>query len=365
MINRVIITMGDPAGIGPEIVVKFFEELYKLEEKNLFIAVCGSKSVLQHYIDKTNSLVEIVEIEDNDKIKDLIARNGIMHLINVDCEIDDIEIGKVSMNAGNLSMKYLEKALRCVKNGFFDGVVTAPISKDAINLAGYKYDGHTGWFAEKTHTTDFGMVLKGNKITVVLNTTHVSMQDAVKAVKRESIVKKIVLAQRAKEELGIEGKIAVAGLNPHNGEEGLFGDEESREILPAVEEARAMGIEVDGPIVPDTLFVKMLKDDYNIAVVMYHDQGLIPMKMESFGNGVNITVGLPIVRTSVDHGTAFDIAGKGIAECGSLKEAVRTANVIINRRFKRENGEIKIRPLKKADDIKVDDEKIEIDLSEE
>ena len=312
-----------------------------------------------------NALVEIVEIEDNNKIKDLIVKNGVMHLINEECIFDDIEIGKVSKEAGKMSMLYLEKALRVVKNGYFDAIVTAPISKDAINLAGYKYDGHTGWFAEKTNTTDYGMVLKGKKITVVLNTTHVSMQDAVKSVKKDSIVKKILLAQRAKEELGIDGKIAVAGLNPHNGEEGLFGDEEAREIAPAVAEARAMGIDVEGPIVPDTLFVKMLRDDYNIAVVMYHDQGLIPMKMESFGAGVNITVGLPIVRTSVDHGTAFNIAGKGIADYGSLKEAVKTANVIINRRFKRENGVIKIKPLKKADDIEVEDEKIDIDLSEE
>lgn len=350
MINRLIITMGDPAGVGPEIVVKFFEELYKLEGKNLFIAVCGSKSVLQYYIDKIKSQVEIVEIEDENNIKNLVLKNGIMYLINEECELKDIEIGKVKAESGKLSMKYLEKSLRLVNNGFFDGIVTAPISKDAINLAGYKYDGHTGWFAEKTHTKDFGMVLKGNKITVVLNSTHVSMKDAIEAVKKDTIVKKIILAQKAKEELGIEGKIAVAGLNPHNGEEGLFGDEEAREIVPAIEEAKAMGIEVEGPIVPDTLFVKMLKDDYNIAVVMYHDQGLIPMKMESFGAGVNITVGLPIVRTSVDHGTAFDIAGKGIAECGSLKEAVKTANVIINKRFNRENGVVRIEPVEESTD---------------
>ena len=345
MINRLIITMGDPAGIGPEIIVKFFEELYKLEGKNLFIAVCGSKSILQYYIDKIKSQVEIVEIEDENSIKNLVLKNGIMYLINEECELKDIEIGKVKAESGKLSMKYLEKSLRLVNNGVFDGIVTAPISKDAINLAGYKYDGHTGWFAEKTHTKDFGMVLKGNKVTVVLNSTHVSMRDAVEAVKKDTIVKKIVLAQRAKEELGIKGKIAVAGLNPHNGEEGLFGKEEITDIAPAVEEARTMGIEVDGPIVPDTLFHRMMKDEYNIAVVMYHDQGLIPMKMESFGAGVNITVGLPIVRTSVDHGTAFDIAGKGVAECGSLKEAIKTANIIINKRFNRENGVLRIEPI--------------------
>ena len=144
MINRLIITMGDPAGIGPEIIVKFFEELYKLEGKNLFIAVCGSKSVLQYYIDKIKSQVEIVEIEDENNIKNLVLKNGIMYLINEECELKDIEIGKVKAESGKLSMKYLEKSLRLVNNGFFDGIVTAPISKDAINLAGYKYDGHTG-----------------------------------------------------------------------------------------------------------------------------------------------------------------------------------------------------------------------------
>ena len=346
MINRVIITMGDPAGIGAEIAVKFFDNYYKLEERGIFAVLCGSKSIIEKEIEKNRASLDIVEIDDESKIKDMVMKNGILYLINIESEFD-IKTGVVSKEAGALSMKYLERALRVVKNGTFDAIVTCPISKDAINLAGYKYDGHTGYFAEKCKCSDYSMVLKGNKITVVLNTTHVSMKQAIEEVKKENILKKIILAQKAKEELGIEGKIAVAGLNPHNGESGLFGDEEEKEIEPAVRAAKVMGIDVEGPIVPDTLFVRMLKDEYNIAVVMYHDQGLIPMKMESFGSGVNVTIGLPIIRTSVDHGTAFGIAGKGVADYISLKEAVLTANKMINKKFQRNIGEIRIEEIKK------------------
>lgn len=346
MMNRIIITMGDPAGIGAEIAVKFFDEFYKIEERGIVAVLCGSRSIIEKEIIRLKASLEIEEIEDESKIKNLVMKNGVLYLINIESEFE-IEIGKVSKEAGLMSMKYLERAVRLVRNGTFDAVATCPISKDAINLAGYRYDGHTGYFAEKCRCDNYGMVLKGNKITVILNTTHVSMKKAVEEVKKESILKKIILAKQAQEELGIPGKIAVAGLNPHNGEEGLFGDEEAREIEPAVKEAREMGIEVDGPIVPDTLFVRMLKDEYNIAVVMYHDQGLIPMKMESFGSGVNVTIGLPIIRTSVDHGTAFGIAGKGVADYISLKEAVLTANRMINRKFKRNIGEIRIEDIKK------------------
>ena len=324
--------MGDPAGIGPEIILKFYQGIKSEMMNNLPITV-GSARILEDYIKKFKMNLRIEKIIDIENISARAFDVGCIPVIDIDTG-EDVEIGKVSMEAGKLSMLYLEKAVELCKQGVFQGLVTAPISKDAINLAGYKYSGHTTFLAHETNTRDFAMVLKGNKVVVLLNTTHLSIIDAVKRVKKEHILNKIIIAQRAKEELGLNGPIAVAGLNPHNGENGLFGREEIEEIEPAVEEAKKLGIDVVGPIVPDTLFVKALRDEYSIIVVMYHDQGLIPMKMESFGMGVNITVGLPFVRTSVDHGTAFEIAGKGAADEGSLLEAVRLATVNIENRRK-------------------------------
>ena len=316
--------MGDPAGIGPEIILKFYQRI-KSETKATVPVTVGSARILESYIKKFKMDVKIEKIDDTENLSDRAFDAGYLPVIDIDTG-DNIETGKVSMEAGKLSMLYLEKAVELCKQGIFQGLVTAPISKDAINLAGYKYSGHTTFLAHETNTRDFAMVLKGNKVVVLLNTTHLSIIDAVKRVKKDHILNKIVIAQRAKRELGLDGPIAVAGLNPHNGENGLFGTEEIEEIGPAVEEAKKLGIDVVGPIVPDTLFVKALRDEYSIVVVMYHDQGLIPMKMESFGMGVNITIGLPFVRTSVDHGTAFEIAGKGISDEGSLAESCKTCN---------------------------------------
>lgn len=327
--NKILITMGDPAGIGPEVILKYYKNYFNLEKTDYLPFLIGSRSILEYYMEKYNIKLEIEEIDDVYQCEDKNYEKKI-YLINRELKMDKLEIGKATKYSGKYAMLYLEDALEFVKEGIFDAMTTAPISKDAINMAGYKYSGHTSFLADRTGIDNFGMILKGKKITVVLNTTHLSLEDAIKEVKKESILKKIILAEKAKEALGIDTKIAVAGLNPHNGENGLFGDQESQEIAPAVLEAQKMGIDVEGPIVPDSLFVKMLQDQYNIAVVMYHDQGLIPMKMESFGMGVNITIGLPIIRTSVDHGTAYDIAGEGIADFGSLNSAVSCANTIIN-----------------------------------
>lgn len=322
--TRLVITMGDPCGVGPEILLKFFEIIYKLEDKNLFVCAIGSKSILEYYKKKLKIDVNI-ECINSMGISDLRIKTGVMHLINIDTDIEKIEFGKHTELGGALSMKYLEKAVELCQYKYVDGMVTCPISKDSINLAGYKYSGHTEFLAHKAKTDDFAMVLKGKKVVVLLNSTHVSLANAIKKVTKDSVLKKIQIANNAKKELGLTGKIAVAGLNPHNGENGLFGTEEIEIIGPAVEEAKKMGIDCEGPIVPDSLFVKVVKGEYALSVVMYHDQGLIPMKMESFGMGVNITVGLPFIRTSVDHGTAFDIVGKNLADEGSLREAVKIA----------------------------------------
>ena len=323
--NRLVITMGDPCGVGPEIIVKFFDGIYKVEDKRLFLVVVGSKSVLEYYKKKLKIDLEIVEITKA-HIVDGKLENGKLHLINIDTDIDKLEFGKHTELGGALSIKYLDKAIELCHGKYVDGIVTCPISKDSINMAGFKYSGHTEYLAEKSKTEDFAMVLKGKKVVVLLNSTHVSLKEAINRVTKESVLNKIRLAQKAKKELGLTGSIAVAGLNPHNGENGLFGTEEIEIIAPAVEEAQKEGIDCEGPIVPDSLFVKVVKGQYAISVVMYHDQGLIPMKMESFGMGVNVTIGLPFVRTSVDHGTAFDIVGKNLADIGSLREAINLGN---------------------------------------
>ncbi len=330
--KKIVISMGDPAGIGPEIIVKYYNEIFEQGKMDDYIAVSGSKSILDMYI-KSLNCTHLTSKAVNEKSEMKLEKN-IIPVLDIDVDSSEIEIGKVSKKSGDLTIKYLDRAIDLVEGKYFDALVTAPLSKDSINLAGYKYSGHTTYLADRLDTKDFAMILKGEKIVVILNTTHLSLNDAIKKVKKQNIYEKIVIANKAKQELGLCGTIAVAGLNPHNGENGLFGDEESKEILPAIEEAKKMGIDVEGPIVPDTLFVKMLQDKYSIAVVMYHDQGLIPMKMESFGKGVNITVGLPIIRTSVDHGTAFDIAGQGIADSGSLRSAIDTAKLIIDNRQK-------------------------------
>lgn len=323
--NRLVITMGDPCGVGPEIILKFFDIIYKIEDKHLFVCVVGSKKVLEYYKMKLKIDIEIVNITRGE-ISDLRIKTGVMHLINIDEEVENLEFGKHTKLGGELSIKFLDKAIELCHGKYVDGIVTCPISKDSINMAGFKYSGHTEYLAEKTKTNDFAMVLKGKKVVVLLNSTHVSLKEAVNRVTTESVYNKIKLAEKAKKELGLIGSIAVAGLNPHNGENGLFGAEESEIITPAVEKAQREGIDCVGPIVPDSLFVKVVQGQFAISVVMYHDQGLIPMKMESFGMGVNITIGLPFIRTSVDHGTAFDIVGKNLANEGSLREAVRIAN---------------------------------------
>ena len=207
-----------------------------------------------------------------------------------------------------------------------DAVVTAPINKKAIQTAGFKYPGHTEIFAEKTGTKGYAMMLYSDKLNVAHVSTHMSLLNACKTLKKERVEKVIELANSSLKDLGIETpKIAVAGLNPHAGEQGLFGEEEINEIKPAVENAKEKGIEAFGPIPPDTVFVKAVNGEYDIVVVMYHDQGHIPVKLLGFDSGVNVTLGLPIIRTSVDHGTAFDIAWEGKAYDTSLIKAVEVA----------------------------------------
>jgi 4-hydroxythreonine-4-phosphate dehydrogenase len=316
------ITMGDPAGIGAEIAVKALgnEEIYRKSKP----IVIGSKSV----------------IKNTEEIK---GEFGIIDLIDLDnIKLDEFNYGKVSAKAGQASLEYIYKGIDLAMKGLVDAVVTGPIHKEAIKAAGSPYPGHTEIFATRTKTKDYAMMLADKNLRVIHVSTHVSLRQACDLVKKERVLTVIHLADKALKDLGIKNpKIGVAGLNPHAGEGGLFGNEELKEIIPAIEQAKKENIIVDGPVPPDTIFPKVIGGQYDIAVVMYHDQGHIPMKVIGFKynkatnkwlsmSGVNVTVGLPIIRTSVDHGVAFGKASEGRANEESMVEAIKMAIDFVN-----------------------------------
>jgi len=329
----IAITMGDPAGIGAEIIVKALsnKEIYKSSKP----VVIGSKIAMKDALSFIPSNVKLNIIEDIAQVKGNFGTIDIIDLHNI--QLNEFKYGEVSAKAGKASIDYIFKAIEIAQQKKVDAVVTGPIHKKAINAAGYQYAGHTEIFADKTNTKDYAMMLADKEMRVIHVSTHVSLRNACDLVKKERVLTVIHLADKALRDLGIEkARIGVAGLNPHAGEDGLFGDEEIREIIPAIGEAKEEGITVEGPIPPDTIFSKVKGNQYDIAVVMYHDQGHIPMKVLGFKyirrtnkwstmSGVNITVGLPIIRTSVDHGVAFGKAGEGRANEESMVEAINMA----------------------------------------
>jgi 4-hydroxythreonine-4-phosphate dehydrogenase len=259
----------------------------------------------------------------------------VLDMKNVDFK--DFTYGKVSRKLGQASFEYVEKVIQLAMQGKVDATVTGPINKEAINGAGHHFAGHTEIYAHFTGSTNYAMMLADKNFRVVHVNTHVSMLESIQRITKEKVFNTIVLANDALKSMGIKKpKIAVNGLNPHAGENGLFGSEELEHIIPAIEEARKAGIFADGPHSPDTIFPKMQGGQYDIVVCMYHDQGHIPTKLIGFNynhktkkwegmSGVNITLGLPIIRVSVDHGTAFDKAGKGTANPESMLQAIEYA----------------------------------------
>lgn len=324
------ITMGDPASIGPEITVKALSDPAIYEKCSPIII--GDAAVMEAAVGIVGKNVKINAVSDVKEAKFEFGTIDVYDMKLVD--MDKLERGVVSAMAGNAAFQYVKKVIELAMNHEVDATVTNALNKEAMNLAGYHYSGHTEIYAEYTGTKKYTMMLAHENLRVVHVSTHVSLREACDRVEKDRVLEVIRIADQACKELGIkEPKIGVAGLNPHSGENGMFGREEIEEITPAIEAAKGEGIIVDGPVPPDTVFSKARGGWYDIVVAMYHDQGHIPLKVVGFVYnqaeqkwdavaGVNITLGLPIIRASVDHGTAFDQAGKGVANELSLINAM-------------------------------------------
>jgi 4-hydroxythreonine-4-phosphate dehydrogenase len=318
----IAITMGDPSGVGPEIIVK------SLNDKNIYENcrpfVIGDLKILKRALGVTNIDLQLNSISSPEDAK---CEYGTIDIIDLDLVSEDLPWGQVSPEAGNAAFRYLEKAIAYANEKRIQGICTAPLNKEALHKAGHIYPGHTEILAELTKTKDFAMMLSAPGLRVIHVTTHIGIIDAIHKINADRQYTVIKLAHETLQKAGIKSpRIAVCGINPHAGENGLFGNgEEEEKIIPAVEKAQAEGMNVQGPLPADTLFFRAKRGDFDIVVAQYHDQGHGPIKVLGLEAGVNITVGLPTIRTSVDHGTAFDIAGKNIADELSLKEAIRMA----------------------------------------
>ena len=329
----IAITMGDPASIGPEIAVK------ALLKQNIHDIcrplIVGDAAVFEQII----SLLKLpAKVNAISKVADANFAVGTIDVLDLNItDIYKLEFGKINAMCGEASFQAVKKVIELALSKEVDATVTGPINKKSINEAGHHFAGHTEIYAHYSGTKKYAMLLVEDNINVIHVSTHVSLRQACDLVKKERIVQVIELIVDGLKRLGKTNlKIGVAGLNPHAGDSGLFGTEDNLEILPAVEEAKRLGYDVEGPVPPDTMFAKAAMGAYGGVVAMYHDQGHIPFKLAGFKwnaekqmmdsvKGVNITLGLPIIRTSVDHGTAFEIAGKGIASPDAMVLAIESA----------------------------------------
>lgn len=317
------ITMGDPAGIGPEVILKALGHPSVYERCRPLVV--GDARILRRAATwLPGAAPEIVAVAVPGEGRYTAGRIDVLDLANADPV--ECPVGEIGAVAGHAAVEAVFRACDLATDGMVDGVVTAPLNKAAMNLAGHAFAGHTELLAERTGAGKVSMLLVGPNLRVVHVSTHVSLAEAIRRVTPERVGEVIQIAADACRALGIDHpRIAVAGLNPHAGEGGLFGREEIEAIVPAIEAARARGLDVSDPQPPDTVFLRATRGVYDIVVAMYHDQGHIPMKVLAFDSGVNVSVGLPIVRTSVDHGTAFDIAGTGVASEESMLAAIDVA----------------------------------------
>lgn len=318
----IVVTMGDANGVGPELTLKGWVE-GDFEPDTVII---GDLAALERAREALALAIDFTRLED---ISSPVA-GGTLGILDLDMlSPADITPGQLSRATGSAAIAYVERATHLALDGAVDAIVTLPINKEATGLSLPGFSGHTEFIAELCHTAGTTMMLASERLIVTHVSTHVSLRHAVERVRRPRVLEVIQLTHDALQQLRPRARIAVAGLNPHAGEHGAFGDEDIGEILPAVEEACAQGIDASGPIAADTVFYQAVENDrYDAVVCMYHDQGHIPMKTLDFDGGVNVTLGLPIVRTSVDHGTAFDIAYKGIARTRSLRAACAMARLL-------------------------------------
>lgn len=323
------ITLGDPAGIGPEVVLKALAHADVYERCRPLVV--GDRRMLERAAGWLGLTVEFDGVMEPARGGYGPGRVTLLDLENA--PPDRIPVGEESAAAGAAAVDYVFRACDLAMEGAVDAVVTAPLNKAAMHLAGYDYAGHTELLTERTGAERVSMLLIGPNLRIVHVSTHVALEEAITRVTPERVGDVIQIAHDACQALGIaRPRIAVAGLNPHASEGGLFGDEEARRIEPAIRAARARGLDVSDPQPPDTVFLRATKGAYDIVVAQYHDQGHIPMKLLAFDSGVNVSYGLPIIRTSVDHGTAFDIAGKGIASESSLLAAIDVAVQMVQAR---------------------------------
>ena len=326
--RRIAITMGCPVGIGPEILLKFFSEAGEFSD--YFPVILGDIGVLQRCAGELKINAELLPWQPG-----IPVQRGKIPVLELSClPARDLPWGHPTIATGKAMVSYIEKAVSLILEGTFSAMVTCPISKASLNRAGYPFPGHTEMLAALTRSKEYVMMMAGSRLRVTLATIHCSLASVPARLNKEILHSLIRTTNAALcQDFGIASpRIAVAALNPHAGESGLFGREEEEIILPAIESMQALGIQVQGPFPPDTIFFKAASGMYDAVICMYHDQGLIPFKLLHFKDGVNVTLGLPIVRTSVDHGTAYDIAGKGMADPASLAAAVELAALIARNR---------------------------------
>lgn len=328
------ITMGDPAGIGSEVIVKAYPDL----RDRARIVVIGDADVMREAVAVCGSDLTVRPLDDVEAVRSGPDTIDVLDLDNV----SDLAFGALREDYGAASLAYIERAIDLAMAGAIDAMATAPINKQATKLAGSDYAGHTGMLAAITDTDRYSMMLIEGDLRVTHVSTHVPLRDACDLVTEDRVLSTIRVTAEALRDLGIgEPRIAVAGLNPHASDGGLLGHEDLEEIRPAVERAVDEGLDVVGPESPDTVYVQAARGDYDCVVSMYHDEGHIPIKMLGFSrggevSGVNMTIGLPIIRTSVDHGTAFDIAGQGVASPKSMVDAVEVAAAVARSRAERD-----------------------------
>jgi 4-hydroxythreonine-4-phosphate dehydrogenase len=327
------ITMGDPAGVGPEIIVSALAD----EHPYRFCRpiVLGDPEIIKAAVLLSGRDMTLNQISNP---LEAVSRPGVLDVMVLSgLKKGSIPPGKPTVEGGRAMVEYIIRAVEMALRGELAAMVTCPINKALMNRAGYSYEGHTQLIAHLTDIDDYVMMLAGDRLRVALASIHCALRDVPQILDREVVHRTISITARSLvTDFGLTSpRIAVAALNPHAGESGMFGEEETEIIGPAVKRAVEEGLNAEGPLPADTLFYRAASGEFDVVIAMYHDQGLIPLKLLHFSNAVNVTLGLPIIRTSVDHGTAYDIAGTGQADASSLKAAIRMASEMVRNRSAR------------------------------